>query len=492
MVYSKKGKDDDPKKDLLEAMDAYLTDKLNLQTFYRRSVHQGLLYGHVSSQQAYKVETQGSELINDSNGNPILDEKGNEIKKPIVTYDDPVVIVDNPQKTYFSPGSVYSEDCDSVPYIIREKTMSPDQIEEMYGIKVKADVISGVDGEGLSDSEKEVIGATTIYEYIGLIPSSVDKFGGTSVRIIFTSDKELLAEQSNKYCTQAKLYGDDDTSGDFFGFGLAYILRDLQKELSISKSQMVRMRDMYAYPKPVVKDSERIETRSLYGTQGNEVIKFTETPPSYLVPPSPPGSIIASDQAMEAEAQSRSGSMDMSKGAQNSNTIKTATGQQIFADSMEVLVEDAKKIFGEYYRVTMINILKLCQKNWQNAKTLEIVDDETGDTKEFSVDSNILASINFDTDVDVRLEDVTYNKDIKRRDILNMYSTMSDSPVVNKEELTKFVLKEAFGVKDFERFIIPQNDQTSPSTETPNQELSEKPENQNYGPYSTYPTGPRT
>ena len=448
-----RGKDDD-KRRVVEAAHKYLSEKLNLDEIKDKAAWWFILTGNCSSNATFKSIVREEPVINPETGEPLLDEAGEVVVESLYDYNDPVVKVDEPTNMFYSPESKFSETGSEIPYFFRVAYMSPDSIEKIYKEKVEAD--TNVDGEGdyYSDSKNKVedLTKTKVYIYQGTLPSKmkkeVSKLGtwdcDSTYYVIFTKEKILHKEVVGETDTRfGKMYGSPTI---FNGFGVAKELRPFQNEISARRSQQMRMADLNAFPKMAVDTTTDVDKDAMLDPRENGVITYTGQPPSYLTPPDMSNNLIVAEQKAREDAQFVSGMMDLSTGSQQS-TVKTATGQTIFAEVAERRIRKDKKNFGRFWKELIILLLKLAQDNWDDAKTVDI------DDQEVTITGADLEGIDFDRDIEVEIESTNVNKEVLRAQVLEMYGMMKDDQLINKEELILKAFKDGFNEKSPERFI---------------------------------------
>lgn len=457
LIFTGKGADDEKKPELIEAVYEYLKDVCNLEKVAYDSLWWFLLAGFVKAHVEFKSEYV-EVPVTDEMGQPVLDELGNPLTTISYTKNDPEVIVDDLKKVYFSPESVFTEKADKVPYLIREGLMDVEEVKSLYGKKVEPD-------SSLHDTDKKNVQEDDIkrvkpYFYYGFLKKTDDvkkhikDFDESSEYYVVFTDKDILYAEAiaEKDCRIGKWCGNPR---DFLGFGIGKTLRPFQKELSMRRGQQVRYADIAAYPKIGVEESSDVDPKALLDPRENVVLLFKDKLPAYLTVPDMSNTMILAEEKAREDAQFVSGILDLSKGAQQSTVVKTATGQTMFAEMSEMRLKQAKKLFGAYWKSLITLLFKKCQENWDEAKVLSITG-EDGTRQQVEVNPEDLKSIDFDKDIDVQMESSSLNKDVQRAQAIEFYNAISKNPMINQEEALKFVMKVGFGQKDTARFISPQ------------------------------------
>lgn len=449
------------KAEMLKTIYAYFVDIADLDEFLSTSAWWFFLVGMVKADVEYvqKISEYVPQL--DVSGQPMMDEQGKPVTIPVYEYNDPKATVENPLKVYFSPDSEFTIDGKKVPYYIKERLVDIDEIQDRYSVTVEADQTLEVDDVEANDIQNDLKRARVFY-YYGLLPSSVQddplfrklKLSwafDTNYRLYYTKDKVLLAEEmKEKPCKFARLYA---SMNSFFGFGLAKTLRTFQEDMSVRRSQQLAYADRFAFPWLLLANGIKVDQKNVMDYEKKIPLSFTgETPPSYLTPPQMPKSVTDADDAMRGDAQFVSGTLDLSKGMQQTNTVKTATGQQLFAQGQDKRLNKARKSLAKYYREVVIQMFKLARDNWTDHKKITYQDDD-GNDQELEISAQDLQDIDFDTDVDFNLDSVSVNQDIMSQRWLSLLETSQNVPIAKMDKIYGKVLKESFKVNNPESYI---------------------------------------
>lgn len=461
LIIYQRGEEDRDKEIKVKAVYEYLKDKLDLEMFATDAAWWMLLSGFTSAHIGYAQKVVEKPLLDDITGEPVLREDGTPMTYPEYVYDDPTLEVGDPKKEYYSPESEFKIDATTVPYYFRKKLLTPDVIKRLYGKDVDADSTIADDSEEKSKETETAAkdnDRTKTWFYYGTLPKmvkgEVKNWDAEKIYYIILTSKEILykgeAPLGQKTCRISKLYGAPNT---FFGFGLGKLLAPFQREKSVRRGQMVRYADVAAYPKLVLfNDTEMDKNTYRDPREGLVLTVVGDRAPEYLSPPNLSQVVSDTNQLADQDAQQASGLLDITQGAQNTSTVKTATGQSIFADAAEKRVRFAKKKFMKFYREVVILLLKMCQENWESDKLINITDDN-GESMQVSVGSVDLESIDFDMDIDVDIEGVSVNKDVLRAQAIELYNLTKDDPMANRKETLKFAYEQGFEVRDPERFL---------------------------------------
>jgi hypothetical protein len=475
IIISGRSGENTEKAEILKALYLYLEDKLDLDEFLANSAWWLLLVGFVMAKIDYKIEVEEYVPQLDSEGMPMLDEMGEEVTIPKYAYHDPVVSVENLLKVHFAPDSQFTISGDKVPYYIVEKLVECDEIEETYGIEVEPDQKIEVDGYEDSEKSESDLDRCCVLHYYGKIPKKyapyLEEFGltwayKTNYKIYHTKSKILYADvASEKACKFARMYYKLNT---FFGFGLAKTLKPFQDDMSVRRGQQIRYADLFAYPWLLVPSGTTVSQKEIMDRhKRTPLVVGGEKEPSYLVPPNMPAIVTQADEASRSDAQFVSGTLDLSKGAQQTNTVKTATGQQLFAQSQDKRLQKVRKSLAKYYREVVISLFKMVRENWDGEKEISYYDEDE-QYQEKIISAEDLADIDFDTDVDFSLDSVSVNQDIMSQRWISLLETSANVPNADLDKIYEKVLRESFKISNPETYVKPVEEQSPPEGgETP-------------------------
>lgn len=474
LIITGKGAQDDEKAELLKSIYKYLWDKLDLEDYLHTSAWWFLLVGNVSSYQMYTIDIAGQETILDAMGEPMTDEMGEPVMQDTYSWHDPLAIVDDPLKTFFAPDSEFDvKGAVKVPYVIREKLMDKAEVARLYDVnedEIEATEEISIQGYKANTPEgKDDIKRVKVLYYQGYLPKEyegeIENYDqNMSYSVVYTQKKILDIQVDSKLSTLAKWFG---SPRDFFGFGIGKTLRSVQKEMSIRRGQQVRYADLYAFPWLTVEAGTQLDANALQDVYKRKPLVYSGTPPQFIVPPTMPSTIVDADQIARSDAQFISGTLDLSKGAQETNTVKTATGQQLFAQSADKRINKARKALGKYFKYTVINLFKLCAQNWTEDKVITITDEE-GITQDMTVNGAMLDGIDFDTDIDIQLDNIMVNENTLAERAIALYDKVKDDPMVDRKAIfVDFLLKKGFKLKNPEKYIIEEGMPPQPGMQEP-------------------------
>jgi len=484
IIITGRSKGQEATESMLKAMYAYFQDKLDFDELLNTSAWWFFLVGFVRSTVGYKIEESGSVPQLDSDGNPMFDEVGEPVVIPQYSYHDPIVDVDDPMKVYYSPDSEFTISGDAIPYSFVTKLFDPDEVEHTYGERVEPNAEVDVSDPKMKD--KQDLKRCELYFYCGQLPSTLEDFEkyeivweyGKDYYAVSDGKKILHVEEKRKSSKYARYF---NVPREFFGYGIGKTLRDIQKEISIRKGQKVRYADMHAFPWLAVDAQTKVDQNSLMDIEKRKPLTYSEKKPEYIMPPNMSDALLKIDEEDRSDAQFISGMLDLSKGAQQTTTVKTATGQQLFAQSQDKRLQKARKIIAKYYRETVIEVFKQAAENWEDEKTITYYDDTQ--QVEITVQKSLLQEVDFDTDVDFNLDSASVNQDILSQRWISLFEQAKSVPeVANLPEVWKKTMREAFKVNNPESYTLEQQSMLPPE-ETPTETPIEQP---------TEPTQPQT
>lgn len=440
---------------MLKAVYAYFQDKLDLDEFLNVSAWWFFLIGFVRSTAGYKIVEGEPAPQLDSDGNPMLDEVGEPIVIPQFEYHDPIIDIDDPLKVYYSPDSEFSISGDKIPYSLILKLLDPDEVENTFGVRVEPNAEVDVSDPKMK-GEKEDLKRCELIFYCGQLPSTLEDFEQHGLEwkygkeyYVVTDGKQILhAEEKRKSSKYARYF---NIPREFFGYGIGKTLRDIQKEISIRKGQKVRYADLHAFPWLSVDGSTKIDQNALMDIEKRKPLIYTEKKPEYIMPPNMSDALIKIDEEDRSDAQFISGMLDLSKGAQQTTTVKTATGQQLFAQSQDKRLQKARKVIAKYYREVVIELFKQAAENWEDEKQISYYSDDQ--QVEMTVQKSVLQGVDFDTDVDFNLDSASVNQDILSQRWISLLDQAKTIPEVAKvDEVWKKTMREAFKVNNPEAY----------------------------------------
>lgn len=457
LIVKGRGTDDEGKRKIVDAAYEYLKDKLSLFDVADQAAHWFILTGFCAAQANF--ESRGNEEPVEG----MMDAGGKPVSKMNYDYNDPIVDVLDPTKTFYAMDSVFDYRGFKVPYFITDKLMSPQEIQSIYDIEVEADTTTDVTDEDLSKMNEEqkenmVKDMVRVHFYVGELPFAnkdelveweLEYEEGKIYFCIYTSDKILyMSEKEDTYIRIAKWYGHPT---EFFGFGLGKIGRQFQIEKSIRRGQQLRFADLAAFPKYAVKNNDDISEGDLVDPRINIIIKYKDQAPTILQPGNLSDIVKGNSEEADQDAQKAFGILDLGTGSQSS-TVDTATGQTIFAQAASRRVEFAKKKFMAFYRELIILLLKMCQEYWDEEKIVTIMG-EDGQSETITLSKESLADIDFDKDIDIDMETLSVNRDVIRQQYIALYDKTKDDPIINRKNLFSDMLTRGFEVKDPTRYI---------------------------------------
>lgn len=460
------------KVEIIKATYEYIKDKADLDEFLGLSAWWFFLVGFVKADVEFKEEVESYEPQLNMAGEPMIDEEGELVTVPIYSFRDPVAIVKNPLKTYFSPESEFTIDGKQVPNYVEERLVDVDEIKDTYGKDVEADTVLDVDG--VESKNESYLKKAKVFYFYGKLPSTVkDDFEEKGIsweykqnyKVIFTKDETLLIEEiDEKPCKLARYYAN---LNKFFGFGIGKTLRPFQEDMSIRRSQQIAYADRFAFPWLAVPNDTKVDQKAILDYQKRIPLTYSgEKAPEYITPPNMPSVITDSDNASRSDAQFVSGTLDISKGAQQTNTVKTATGQQLFAQSQDKRLNKARKSIAKYYREVVISLFKLARDNWgDDEKRVTFMSDD-GMEKDIVITAEMLGGIDFDTDIDFNLDNVSVNQDIMSQRWISLIDTAMNVPEADTGKIYKKMLKDSFKIQNPD-FYTKELSEIDPMTNQP-------------------------
>ena len=484
-----RGKEDRQFSEFSEQIWEYLRDKLGLEEKIEVAGTIMLVDGQVTTRYGWDTSTIEVDMpVNDpTTGQPVIDPATGipatqkievpEKNLPYVTNTDSKTI-------YFSPESefVLDDEENLIPYAYWIQTLTKDEAEEQYGITVEDEELETLNIDEIdkpsstlslnmtqSQNEKtkmsEDLKRVKIYSYVGTLPK--DKLS-KDVRKVHKSDyvyyttftkKRVLDEPEHISKKPILNLGHYGLPSDFWRFGEAKVLRELEQDISLGRSRVMDLRDRQG-TKVGIPQGTDFDEASFKNPRDYTFMRFMgSNPPQYINPPPIPETIINSIQMSRDDIQMASATMDISR-AGDSNTVSTATGQKIFAGETNKRNAKKKKKLARYMQALAKNLLILCGQNWDE-DTMSKITDIPVDVIRQQQWKQKLIDLGNDYDVEIDYDSLGDTKDTDAANAIALFRDMKDSPFINQEELIKFVLKTGFKQKDGERFM---SGQVSPET----------------------------
>lgn len=461
VMYTKKGKEDEEKAQKVASAWVYLKEKTNFKQFMDDTFTYFGIGGFTAGHVGYRKEVETK-----------MGEDGVEYSQ--FSYDDPILEAFDYENEWFMPDSVFSPDAKGTSYF-RKKKMTKAEVKKAFDVDSEGDEsILSEDVTNEKESLKGELLRCGVYYYFGTLPKKelVEYIAslnseeapepeeadsediGESKQVIyavFTKKKILKIDESpikEPTCAIGRWYS---LPKKFFGFGLAKLLGEQQRQESIRIGQIIRYADVYAFPKLAINLKDAGTDPKQLMQRNNPVITFRDNVPSYITPPSSNGAIQAMLNQNQSDIQTNSGLADISK-MQKSETLQTATGQTQVADSNEKRIKIAKEKYFEFLKQVIIKIFKYAQVEWQETK-IQYITDEQGNSTPIEISKEDFADIDFDSDISVDFESMSVNKDVVRQQSIVLYDKVKDDPMVDKAKVFKKMLKDGFSEKNPESFI---------------------------------------
>lgn len=408
--------------------------------------------------------------IIDEFGEPVIGESGQpeiqeiEKEREVIIKDQPFVKYIKYNRIYFSPESMFTIDDDSnmkIPYIIIEEVLPKDAIKYYYNTEVDESELVDIeeidedldekdlDRQGIHESDLERV---RVFHYYGLLPKDeVDDWRPNRVYHSVFSKKKVLVKPKTTTKKPVLALGNYGSPDRFWRFGDAKVLRELEKEVSLGRSIMADYRDRLATKVAVPYDTE-FDEDSFRSPKAFTLVKFIgDKYPQYITPPPVPEVVMNAMNMTREDIQMASAQLDISRGG-TSSTIDTATGQKIFAAVHERRIERKRRKIGYMIKALAKNLLVLAGEKWGIETFAQITD---MDPQEIMQKGYIekLSTIGTLYDVVIEVEDVINNKEAKSAQAIALWREMRDHPLVNQEELIRFVVRVGFNQKDVDRFV---------------------------------------
>lgn len=469
LIMKQRGKKDEEFTEFSNQVWDHVADITDLEEKVEEGGFAFLIAGMMSAKYGWKMETETVEI---ERAVPIVDVKGNQVSANTVKEEVEIPVENKPfvkfypfNRIYFSPESKFvMEDKDNeIPYIICEELMSPDEIEDKYGIKaddIQEDTYINVEEWDLDLNRnfkgvgKKDLKRFHVYHYYGVLPKkeSKDKNWRSRFNYHFAFTKSRMLEKPErvdiKPIVMAGNYGDNI---EFYRFGEPKVLRELEQDVSLGRSSIADYRDKIA-TKIALPQETNVDEFNLKSPKKFTIVRFAGGKfPAYINPPSIPEPVVTAIQMSREDIQIAAAQLDLSRGG-TSSVVETATGQKIFEQAQERRINRKRKKIARFIRYIAKNLLKLCAKNWDLREFAKITD---MDEKEIEAKGLVekLSQIGRGYDVEIDIEDVTNNQAARAAEAIALYRETRGDEMVNREEVLKLAIRVGFNQKDPDRFL---------------------------------------
>lgn len=477
------GKKDALVTEFADSIWSYLKRELGLKNLTKDVGFTFMLTGVGSARYGWVTETDNvketkSEPILDELGQPLMSADGQPVTQEftneyeVITKNMPTVDYNRYNKIFFSPESTFTIDDDSgkIPYILFEESLTTDQIEYLYDVKLEAvDIIDLKDVDEDLDTndeslekagiQKSDIQRIKVISYCGQLPKKYlskelqENWKPTNVyKTVFTSaEHKILAAPEITNKKPHLLLGNYGSPDKFWHFGEAKALRELEADVSLGRSIVADYRDRLA-TKVAMPHTAEFDEESFRSPKEFTIVKFLgQQYPQYITPPPVPETVMSGINMSREDIQMTSGQLDISRGG-TSSTVNTATGQKIFESVHEKRIAQKRDKVGTFMSALATNLLLLCAENWSVEEFAKVTDmDPQMIEQEQLIDK--LADITKGYDLIIDVESMTDNKETESAQAIALYREMKDQMSVNQDELLKYVVQVGFRQKDPDRFL---------------------------------------
>ncbi len=469
LIVKGKERDDEIVGNIADSIYDYQWDKTGLEQEVESAGIYFSLIGFAAQRVLWKTKTK---TVTEKTVQPIMDEMGNQISEEEVSntyqvpiYDDPDPITVDPFKLYFSPESVFSVEGDKIPYMFEEKSLSPEEMRETYGKEVDVDSTMDMKELGLDDDNefnsglsREDVKRAKVYEYYGNLPKeqSDDKEWEfeKEYHVVFYS-KGILKQEECQYTSKPyRFLGNYGLPYTFYKFGEGKALYQLERELSKRRSQMVDYGDRFANPKTVISLDTKIDEKAWKDPTAGSIARYSgQVPPQYVDPPKMPDVVNQSSNEARGDLQLVSRQLDISKGGMSS-TVKTATGQTIFAQAAEKKYNRAKKKIGRFLQSVVRFMIEMGIENYDDEKIFLITDNmDQANPMVMSQIREKMKGLGSLYDIQINTESVSVNKDVIRAQAIELYEKTKGDPMVNQMEIIKNLFRVGFDEVNPEKYL---------------------------------------
>lgn len=455
----------------------YLNDKLALEELVEESSMQFLLTGMASTRYGWDMQTTEVDMpVNDpETGEPVLDPETGEPmmqKVSVPVKNLPYVCNLSYKNVFYSPESkfILDDEENKIPYIYWVETLEKEQAEADYGTTIKEDDMESIklsEIEGNSIQEKtsieqdklmtEELKRVKIFNYVGVLSKNIlpkelkDKHIASNVYYVAFTKNNIVKQPEQIQKKPVINLGHYGTMDQFWRFGEAKVLRELEQDVSLGRSRIMDLRDRQG-TKVAIPSGTEFDEVSWKKSRDHTFVRFIgNNPPQYINPPPLPETILTSINMSRDDIQMASATMDISR-ASMSNTVDTATGQKIFSGETNKRNAKKKTKIARYIRAIARNLLILCGQNWDEDKFAEITDIPLEEIQQQGWKQK-LADLGNQYDIEIDLDTMGDTKEMDAANAIALYREMKDSPYINQDELIKYTLKTGFKQKESDKFL---------------------------------------
>lgn len=457
----------------------YVKKKVRLEDVIEDAGIMFLITGLGSVKYSWKLRTETVEdevqepLVDPDTGQPVIDPETGQPAMQTVINEVEVPVEDRPQvemfsydKIFFSPDSTFVMDDieNKIPWVICEKTMSKDRVEYIFDTKLSDASITKMSPdhlglEGTNDDEPlkgypaADVDKVKVSYFYGTLPKDQgpEDWHPDNVYVAVFADGDILEEPERVDKKPIILAGNYGHPVDFHRFGEPKVLRDLEQDVSLGRSILMDYRDRM-HTKIAIPHGVDVDEQALKSPKKFTLVRFMGNQyPQYVNPPPIPDAIMMAMSQSRSDIQMASAQLDLSRGG-TSSVVDTATGQKIFEQATEKRMARKRKKLGKMIRHIAKNILEMCAYNWDIEKFAEITDMNPEEiTQKGFIES--LKRLGEEYDIDVKVEDVTFNQEARRAQAIAMFDKMANHPMIDQGELIKEAFSVGFNVEDVERFV---------------------------------------
>lgn len=380
--------------------------------------------------------------------------------EPVPVKDEPFVERVSPFDIFVDPEAIAVTD---LRWICQKIVMPVDDVKKnpafKKSVRSKVEADSALNprwrddqrlGTKVADSLKRV----TIYEFYDLANGLFSVFCKDADDFL-VEPRDLPYVYGNPFI----MLRNYDVPDEFYPLGDLEMIEPIQRELNETRSDMMNHRKRYR--RAWIAKRQHLDQQARDVLESNEDNRIAyiddDVPLTDVIAPLPVSSVDAQmygyTAVIEGDVELVSGVSEYQRGAM-SETRRTATEAAMIQDAVNARSQDKLSTIEIWLGDVAEHVLKLMQTFLVGEQMIRIVGEEGVLWQPFTREQ-ILGEFDFEVEAG---STQPRNETQRRQQAMMLFQTVQPfiGSVVNPVEIANYLLKEGFGIKDPERFMIPQ------------------------------------